>query len=56
MAALRLICQLCDSYLLTGRDAVEARVAMHRQRDEPCQVWWAVADGLVLKPTRGEQG
>lgn len=57
--ALRLICELCDGRLVaTGREAVEAHVAMHRKQDEPCHVWWAVADGLVLKRaprTQGEQ-
>jgi hypothetical protein len=53
--ALRLICELCDRRLVTGRDAVEVHVAMHRLLDDPCQVWWAVADGLVLKRAQDEQ-
>ena len=53
--ALRLICELCDGRLVTGRDAAEVHVMMHQLIDEPCQVWWVVADRLVLKRAQDEQ-
>jgi hypothetical protein len=53
--ALRLICELCEGRRVTGHDAVDVHVTMHRLIDEPCQVWWVVADGLVLRRAQDEQ-
>jgi hypothetical protein len=46
---LRLICMVCRACIV-GRDTIEAHVAEHKSVGDAVQVWWAVSNGLVLRP------
>jgi hypothetical protein len=46
---LRLLCTICHE-CIAGRDTIEAHVAEHKSVGDAMQVWWAVSDGLVLRP------
>jgi|SoiMethySBSTD1v2_1073268.scaffolds.fasta_scaffold3346825_2 hypothetical protein len=46
---LRLVCTVCRAYIV-GRDSIEAHVAAHKSFGDAVQVWWAVPNGLVLRP------
>ena len=41
-----MICREC----IVGSDAIEAHVAEHKSVGYAVQVWWAVPNGLVLRP------
>jgi hypothetical protein len=46
---LRLVCTICHECIV-GRDTIEAHVAEHKSVGDAVQVWWAVPNGLVLRP------
>jgi hypothetical protein len=46
---LRLVCTVCRACIV-GRDSIEAHVAEHKIVGDAVQVWWAVSNGLVLRP------
>jgi hypothetical protein len=46
---LRLVCTVCHACIV-GRDSIEAHVAKHKIVGDAVQVWWAVSNGLVLRP------
>jgi hypothetical protein len=46
---LRLLCTICHECIV-GRDTIEAHVAEHSSVGDAVQVWWAVPNGLVLRP------
>jgi hypothetical protein len=46
---LRLLCTICHKCIV-GRDTIEAHVAEHKSVGDAMQVWWAVSNGLVLRP------
>ena len=46
---LRLVCTICRACIV-GRDSIEAHVAAHKNVGDAVQVWWAVSNGLVLRP------
>jgi hypothetical protein len=46
---LRLVCMICRECIV-GSDAIEAHVAGHKSVGDAVQVWWAVPNGLVLRP------
>jgi hypothetical protein len=46
---LRLVCTICHECIV-GRDTIEAHVAEHKSAGDAVQVWWAVPNGLVLRP------
>jgi hypothetical protein len=46
---LRLLCTICHECIV-GRDTIEAHVAEHNSVGDAVQVWWAVPNGLVLRP------
>jgi hypothetical protein len=46
---LRLLCTICHEGIV-GRDTIEAHVAEHKSVCDAVQVWWAVSNGLVLRP------
>jgi hypothetical protein len=46
---LRLVCTVCR-VCIVGRDTIEAHVAEHKSVGDAVQVWWAVSNGLVLRP------
>jgi hypothetical protein len=46
---LRLVCTICR-VCIVGRDSIEAHVAAHKIVGDAVQVWWAVSNGLVLRP------
>jgi hypothetical protein len=47
---LRLVCTICHECIV-GRDTIEAHVAEHKSVGDAVQVWWAVPNGLVLRPS-----
>jgi len=52
---LRLVCTVCRANIV-GRDSIEAHVAAHKSVGDAVQVWWAVPDGLVLRPVIADIG
>jgi|RhiMetdeSRZDD1v2_1073273.scaffolds.fasta_scaffold2462635_2 hypothetical protein len=46
---LRLVCTICRACIV-GRDSIEAHVAAHKIAGDAVQAWWAVSNGLVLRP------
>jgi hypothetical protein len=48
---LRLVCTLCRERIV-GREAIEAHVAGHKLVEGGVLVFWATANGLLLKPCR----
>jgi hypothetical protein len=49
--AMRLFCTICRERIV-GRDAIEAHVAGHKLVEGGVLVFWATANGLLLKPCR----